>query len=162
MMTEENEKKNNLNSGIEGSNSGAITGASSFSFSSEASAKAWSVGKEDIDDMDVFSLGVDGPLHRHAIKTDKVYPMCYAPIRVRRAISVGLPRARQIEQEAYAAAGDSAFAEDDGIEILRAYSKEISHSMRYGAMLPDEASSVARQIEGFVQIILSKQGESNL
>ncbi|KAI9089795.1 hypothetical protein K1719_029088 [Acacia pycnantha] len=75
--------------------------------------------------------------------------MCYAPICVRRAISVGLPGARQIEQEAYAAAGDSASAEDDDIEILRAYSKEISNSMRYGTMLPDEASSVARQIEGF-------------
>ncbi|KAI9090229.1 hypothetical protein K1719_028775 [Acacia pycnantha] len=37
----------------------------------EAVAKAWSVGKEDIDDMDAFSLGVDGPLHRHAIKTDE-------------------------------------------------------------------------------------------
>ncbi|KAI9109115.1 hypothetical protein K1719_019738 [Acacia pycnantha] len=85
--------------------------------------------------MDAFSLGVDGPLHRHAIKTDEVYPMCYAPTRVRRAISVGLPGARQIEQEAYATAGDSASAEDDGIEILRAYSKEIGNSMRYGTML---------------------------
>ncbi|KAI9126877.1 hypothetical protein K1719_002473 [Acacia pycnantha] len=112
--------------------------------------------------MDAFSMGVYGPLHRHAIKTDEVYPMCYAPIRVRRAISVGLPGALQIEQEAYAAAGDSASAEDDGIEILQAYSKEISNSMCYGTMLPDEASFVARQIEGFVQIILSKQGESTL
>lgn len=37
--------------------------------------------------------------------------------------------ARQIEEEAFAAAGGSASAEDDGIEILQAYSKEISKRM---------------------------------
>lgn len=37
--------------------------------------------------------------------------------------------ARQIEEEAFATAGGSASAEDDGIEILQAYSKEISRRM---------------------------------
>ncbi|XP_028772599.1 MFP1 attachment factor 1-like [Neltuma alba] len=37
--------------------------------------------------------------------------------------------ARQIEEEAFTAAGGSASAEDDGIEILQVYSKEISKRM---------------------------------
>lgn len=37
--------------------------------------------------------------------------------------------ARQIEEEAFAAAGASASADEDGIEILQTYSKEISKRM---------------------------------
>ncbi|KAL5559105.1 hypothetical protein UlMin_035316 [Ulmus minor] len=37
--------------------------------------------------------------------------------------------ASQIEEEAFATAGDSATAEDDGIQILQVYSKEISKRM---------------------------------
>lgn len=37
--------------------------------------------------------------------------------------------AKRIEEEAFAAAGSSASADEDGIEILQIYSKEISHRM---------------------------------
>jgi hypothetical protein len=56
----------------------------------EVLAKAWGVGTKEIDDMDAFTLGLQGPLLRHAIKADEVYPMCYAPIHVRRCISTGV------------------------------------------------------------------------
>jgi hypothetical protein len=52
-------------------------------------ADAWGVEKEDIMDLDAFSLGFEGEMLRHAIKVDEVHPVIYAPIHQRRCISVG-------------------------------------------------------------------------
>lgn len=52
-------------------------------------AKAWGVECKEIDDLDAFSLGIGGPMLRHAIKADEVYPTTYAPIHIRRSVSVG-------------------------------------------------------------------------
>jgi hypothetical protein len=52
-------------------------------------ADAWGLKEGDIMDLDGFSLGYDGPLLRHAIKSDEVYPTIYAPVHQRKSISVG-------------------------------------------------------------------------
>lgn len=50
---------------------------------------AWGLPTEDIMDMDAFTIGFQGPLLRHAIKADEVFPMVHAPIHRKKSISVG-------------------------------------------------------------------------
>jgi len=59
-------------------------------------ADAWGMEKEEMDDMDAFTLGVTGSLQRHCIKSDEVYPTVHAPIQIKRCIGVG---ASQVSKE---------------------------------------------------------------
>lgn len=52
-------------------------------------AEAWGVPTEMLAELEAYTLGIEGSLQRHAIKVDEVYPMMYAPIHVRRCISMG-------------------------------------------------------------------------
>lgn len=55
----------------------------------ELLSDAWGVPKADLMEMDAYSLGIEGPLLRHAIKTDEVFPTVHAPIHKKLCISVG-------------------------------------------------------------------------
>lgn len=59
-------------------------------------AEAWGISKQEMDDMDAFTLGVTGSLLRHCIKADEVFPTIHAPIQIKRCIGVG---ASQVSRE---------------------------------------------------------------
>lgn len=55
----------------------------------ELLGSAWGVPTEEIMDMDAFTIGFQGPLLRHAIKADEVFPMVHAPVHRKKCVSVG-------------------------------------------------------------------------
>lgn len=50
---------------------------------------AWGLEADDLMDLGAYTLGVDGPLQRHAMKVDEVFPTMYAPVQARSCITVG-------------------------------------------------------------------------
>ena len=56
----------------------------------ELLSSAWGITPAELNDMDAFTVGIQGPLVRHAIKADEVFPMTHAPIHVKRVVSTGV------------------------------------------------------------------------
>jgi hypothetical protein len=56
----------------------------------ELLSTAWSVPVEAILELEAYSIGIEGSLQRHAMRSDAVYPVLYAPTQYRSVISVGV------------------------------------------------------------------------